>query len=269
MKRGLLFAALLIALGAGIAYTVLTPTAHDFTEAECPDCHAATPVKGRPEARMMKNSISFLCLRCHPAMEKTVSHPVEVVPVEARVPEDLPLSRDGRMTCSTCHDIHARPKAPFGLATSFLRRSVSGAAFCSACHASGPTAGHAMMMGRAHMKFRSEEGGGGSVDAVSRACLGCHDGSIGPNSSVMAGSWEHGMPLSKFDPRGSHPIGVSYLQAMARRGGLIPLGALNPAIKLIDGKVGCSSCHNPYSKEQSKLVMSNRGSRLCLACHNK
>jgi predicted CXXCH cytochrome family protein len=81
--------------------------------------------------------------------------------------------------------------------------------------------------------------------------------------------WEHGAPLSRFDPRGSHPVGVDYMLARARRGGLLPVGALNPAIKLIEGKVSCNSCHDPYSKERKQLVMSMSGSKLCLSCHDK
>jgi predicted CXXCH cytochrome family protein len=40
-------------------------------------------------------------------------------------------------------------------------------------------------------------------------------------------------------------------------------------VMLLEGKVSCVSCHDPYSTQRARLFMSNRGSAMCLACHNK
>jgi len=40
-------------------------------------------------------------------------------------------------------------------------------------------------------------------------------------------------------------------------------------LRLYDGKIGCGTCHNAFSKEKSMLVINNRRSRLCLECHIK
>jgi len=43
-------------------------------------------------------------------------------------------------------------------------------------------------------------------------------------------------------------------------------------LPLVDGLIGCSTCHLPYSKANHAgpmLVIDNAGSRLCLACHRK
>jgi predicted CXXCH cytochrome family protein len=267
VKKRYVLAALLILLTAALAYTVLQRASHEFTAEQCTECHAAVPVKGKRETLVMTAPISALCGRCHGALGASASHPVEIVPAEVAVPADLPLSREGKMTCSTCHDIHGAVSGSSGASRAYLRRTALGPAFCSSCHGQG--LGHAQMMGRAHMQ-QAPESAGITVDAVSRGCLSCHDGSIGPNETVNAGTWEHGRPLSRFDPRGIHPIGVDYQNSWARkRGGLRPIAAVNPVIKLIDGKVGCSSCHDPYSKQSKKLVMANTGSRLCLGCHDK
>ena len=66
----------------------------------------------------------------------------------------------------------------------------------------------------------------------------------------------------------SHPIGVSTPRRSASTGRLSDVSELSSAIKLFGGLVGCGSCHNPYSKQHSELVMSNE-KRLCLACHVK
>ena len=63
------------------------------------------------------------------------------------------------------------------------------------------------------------------------------------------------------------------------------MASLDPAIRLIDGRIGCGTCHVPYteanhqtlSNERSAfpsvpdplLVMDNRRSELCLECHIK
>lgn len=270
MKRKAFYSAgiLLAFLFAGIAYTVLMGPGHRFSDDECPQCHAQTPVKGRRDTLRMTAPVSVLCGRCHRTLEDTFTHPVDIVPTRVAVPADLPLSLDGKMTCSTCHDIHAEPDYVFGAARALLRRQTTGQALCAACH-SGNGFGHAEMMGQAHMKYRAGKEAGLRIDSVSRTCLSCHDGSIAVADTVTVGMWEHGVPFGRFDPRGSHPIGVDYLRAFAKNRGLRPMGALNPAIKLVNGKVSCISCHDLYSKEPHKLVMSNSGSRLCLACHDR
>lgn len=101
------------------------------------------------------------------------------------------------------------------------------------------------------------------IDRLSMECLSCHDSALAGSADVKigAGIWNHGSGVS-------HPIGVEYMQAY-RKGGLRHPSSINPSIRFFDGKIGCGSCHNIYSKERFKLVMSNRGSALCLACHKK
>lgn len=175
------------------------------------------------------------------------------------------------MTCSTCHDIHASPP-PGSLQWSFLRRQTVGRSMCIACHAGGAESAmamnHSQVIGTAHMKYE-QQAKGARVDYVSMACLSCHDGSLNTADDVRIGTWKHGSAISRFDPQGSHPIGVKYMRAMRKRGGLHPAERLDPAVKLVDGRVSCRSCHDLYSKQPKLLVMSNVGSRLCLACHDK
>lgn len=267
----------LLAFAASAAYTVLRNSGHDFDAGQCPECHEQTPVKGRRETLKMKGPIQAICNRCHEISKNAISHPVEIVPDRDMVlPADFPLSPEGKMTCSTCHDIHAGPPPGALFKWNFLRRQVVGVALCSACHADRVIvreergAGHSQLIGKAHMEFdKTDRRKDGQIDRVSRLCLSCHDGSIGPNATVTKGMWRHSVAISRFDPQGSHPIGVNYGKALRGRGGLHPVSSLNPAIKLIDGKVGCGSCHDPYSKNPNRLVVSNNGSRLCLECHDK
>ena len=82
-------------------------------------------------------------------------------------------------------------------------------------------------------------------------CLGCHDGA---SASLI---------------HRSHPVDINYLFAQMRsKGKLRPPAALDPAVNLKDGLTACVSCHHPESQNKAKLVLTNDGSRLCLACHN-
>jgi predicted CXXCH cytochrome family protein len=67
----------------------------------------------------------------------------------------------------------------------------------------------------------------------------------------------------------SHPVGVDYRMAQLKSGAKLrdPL-FLDPAVKLENGLVGCTSCHDANSELPAKLVMLNTGSRLCFACHD-
>lgn len=106
----------------------------------------------------------------------------------------------------------------------------------------------------------------------SRFCLTCHDGTIGRNilsqDFSQRGNFQGDTPGDFCVDRG-HPVGVDYLPASLKsRGRLKHPSLLDPAVKLENGQVGCTSCHDSNSQLRAKLVMSNSGSRLCFSCHN-
>jgi predicted CXXCH cytochrome family protein len=98
---------------------------------------------------------------------------------------------------------------------------------------------------------------------MSLECIECHDRHISDSpKSLGAGTWNH----SKIAL--SHPVGTNYDRAsMKKRHKFRPGTTLQKDIKLYEGKIGCGTCHNVYSKEKGMLVIDNRGSRLCLRCH--
>lgn len=110
--------------------------------------------------------------------------------------------------------------------------------------------------------------------ATSLICLSCHNGTIA--SSTLGTS--HALFASGFATRSGerafafrdHPIGVEYPSG---RKDYRPLGAVlsDGRIRLPEGRVECISCHDPHhhAGEEKMLVMSNRRSALCLACHEK
>ncbi len=107
------------------------------------------------------------------------------------------------------------------------------------------------------------------IDRGSRFCLGCHDGTLARNiiDSVW-GKFTGQTPVAFCRDKG-HPIEIDYRRAqIASRGLLKDPFLIDPATKLENGLVGCTSCHSPDSQLPAKLVMSNGGSRLCFSCHN-
>lgn len=233
----------------------------------CARCHVGAPSAGSGEP--FAKGISELCSDCH-KQPRDASHPVGIL-AGMRVPADLPLDRLGRITCATCHQIHAGTLTPGPAYKYLLRRPEAGRPFCLSCHRSlgDPTAPltHSMVAESAHEGPQYRETGDRSLplDPESMQCLGCHDGSIaGMAESTIRGSgeWEHGSDIGI-----THPVGVDYLVASATNQALTPIGNLNPAIRLYSGRVGCGSCHSPFSKNHRLLVMDNRGSQLCLQCH--
>lgn len=121
--------------------------------------------------------------------------------------------------------------------------------------------------------FESERNSPNHFNKGSRFCLGCHDGTLASNvmneNFLTFGANSKGVPPDHFDRSSDHPVGIDYRLAQLRsRGRLKDLSMLDPAIKLEDGYVSCTSCHNPNSPLRARLVMSNSGSRLCFSCHN-
>lgn len=89
-------------------------------------------------------------------------------------------------------------------------------------------------------------------------CICCHDGKIAKVVHFCTGDCGFNSPhqvAKRYPPPGRErtyrPIGE--LQAMG--------------IELANGEITCISCHNLRNSGRYHLVMDNRGSRLCLACH--
>lgn len=106
-----------------------------------------------------------------------------------------------------------------------------------------------------------------------RFCLTCHDGTMATNIFGQyfgaARDSFRGETPSNFCSTVSHPVGIDYRLAQLNSGGKLrdPL-LLDPLVKLENGLVGCTSCHDSNSGLTAKLVMPNTGSRLCFACHD-
>ncbi len=109
-----------------------------------------------------------------------------------------------------------------------------------------------------------------------KLCLTCHDGTVAmgavlnpPGGIAMSGS--DSLPpgsLSDFglDLSGHHPVSFSYSASLPNLE-LQPL----PPDELTFGngdELHCSTCHDPHNDEFGRfLVKDNRGSALCLTCH--
>lgn len=243
----------------GVAYAA-SDNPHDFNDSECQRCHL--DLAGHTKA--MRASISHLCEGCHKNISRKPSHPVNRFPRAVRVPEDLPL-HNGKITCNTCHNFHGSRFSSFGEKTYFLRRPAMGAEFCSSCHNTKRFAGsHASLLTIAHRGSRYAVADDTKpLDQLSLECLSCHDGSTGKSipCRLIQGVCNRGT--------GAHPVGLVYKESRLRNRRLVPVSMLDRRLKLFDGKVGCGTCHDMYSKLPKKLTKSNAGSGLCRSCHRK
>lgn len=244
---------------------------HRFSDSECTNCHVKKPAGGDAVAgaKAMVAPVSTLCGNCHTKIAETYSHPINIVPRGIVIPEDFPLSYRYVLTCSSCHDIHSSPVTPYGTDSNLLRRYASGRSFCIICHDESRLS-HKTTMTEAHMQSNYiEQDPAGTIDPMSANCISCHDGSYATSVSIKTGLWQHNKEFIRFD-KGNHPIGVDYETARTigkRKTDLKPFGALDPRLKFFDGKVGCGTCHDPYSPIKAQLVITDEESRLCLECH--
>lgn len=115
---------------------------------------------------------------------------------------------------------------------------------------------------------------------VSKVCLSCHDGTVALGQTVANGliSTTGSMPADDVlgtDLRNDHPVTFVPLND----GQLVPSLFQTPpiagdsSVKLYDGRVECTSCHNPHTENldvvaRKFLVRSNQSGALCLACHD-
>ncbi|MFQ5353446.1 MAG: cytochrome c3 family protein [Thermodesulfobacteriota bacterium] len=118
----LLFAAWLAVPSAGLAQS-RDVNPHNWSDKTgCVSCHKSV----MPALKM--DSVT-VCTHCHGG--NLVNHPVAKHPIGKKpginISRRMPLDRDGKLVCYTCHDNHNRSDYPNMLRVGYLQ-------LCSACH---------------------------------------------------------------------------------------------------------------------------------------
>jgi predicted CXXCH cytochrome family protein len=110
----------------------------------------------------------------------------------------------------------------------------------------------------------------------SRLCLSCHDGAIAleenpAQSRSRSASGLRGKSSLGTNLADDHPISFAYNSALAMsRGELVDPAVLTSSTRLDEtGQMQCTSCHDAHQDRNPKfLVMDDRLSQLCRACHD-
>jgi predicted CXXCH cytochrome family protein len=118
-------------------------------------------------------------------------------------------------------------------------------------------------------KTDPKESGYNDIDSFSKNCLSCHDGLAALNINTNYRNSPENFKSRNLDAK-VHPIGMDYERYVALgKGYFKPIAMWNSKLILVNGKVGCLTCHNPLNPERKHLVMSDVRSTLCLTCHDK
>ncbi len=113
LLKNFLKALLFLLLCIGFSYADV-PKAHE----DCTRCHVE---EGSP---VLIKGIIETCIDCHPNSNGR-EHPVNVVQKER--PGNLPLNKENKITCITCHEPHGRDTADRMLRMEFNK-------LCVVCH---------------------------------------------------------------------------------------------------------------------------------------
>jgi predicted CXXCH cytochrome family protein len=231
---------------------------HRFSKRECGLCH----VDADKDPSNLKTIFNSKCVGCHAELKESKSHPVDIYP-NILIPSDMPLS-NGKLGCITCHYFHPFSDTYKNRSGNLLRRPGRGAVFCVACHQINEK-DHIAFENIHRDSYRRLSVGNSRLDMYTLQCVECHDKYLDRSFGSFAGGGPN--PISGLS---SHPVGVSLERIAAKKPRRFNFPyALPGEIRLFNGKIGCGTCHNAFSKEKSMLVMNNWRSRLCLKCHKK
>lgn len=122
-----------------------------------------------------------------------------------------------------------------------------------------------------------------TLGVTSSLCLSCHDGTVAVGQSAAYGPLPVVGSMNSIDSfgttlTGSHPFSlvVPLKDAPNLVSTLAPSGkTADPtgAVKLINGNIECTSCHDPHVQNidkiaQNFLVRDSSSAQMCLACHD-
>jgi len=195
--------------------------------------------------------------------------------------------------CSECHDVHKAPTSAY-----------SGGPSLGPLWVHAPSSQVYVTYDQAGSETFNALGLNVSLGNSSKACLSCHDGTVGINQKLtlnidgtlntttswvgstnqgaitLAGQAPYQLAINGNDLTHVHPIGISYDDAVTK------LNALNPGTAELNPKSGtfltstlpiksqlkglgqtqmeCSTCHDIHNTRNIP-----HGQSLCLSCHNK
>lgn len=107
-----------------------------------------------------------------------------------------------------------------------------------------------------------------TIDSFSYDCVLCHDGMNAKYHEIRYRS-EKRQAVSLDTVLGSHPIGMAYGAMAYENAKLRHQTTLPDSMVLVDGRVGCLSCHDLLNPGKKHLVMNNDSNELCMNCHKK
>jgi hypothetical protein len=122
-----------------------------------------------------------------------------------------------------------------------------------------------------------------TLGVTSSLCLSCHDGTVAVGQSAAYGTLPVTGSMNSVDSfgtnlSGSHPFSLILPMKDASNlvASLVSQGkTADPtgAVKLINGNIECTSCHNPHVQgtdriAQNFLVRDSSSGQMCLACHD-
>lgn len=258
---------------------------HHF-QLPCVNCHqselvdSADGLQEGENAGQVKGDINKFCttLGCHD-FDPFLNHPVGIRP-KGTVPANMPLDNHSHITCLTCHNEPNSLDNPncTDIGPERSLRRPTGMQFCSTCHVKmGDTMleqSHWQFSTRAHLGSINPQAASsgdskqliGDIDTESRMCLTCHE-----DITVTIPAYNETLQQkrARWRKMKDHPIGIDYEHTALRKISRYNFPLINERIRLFNGKLGCGSCHSPYSQIKNNLVNPNLRGALCRMCHNK
>ncbi len=217
-------------------FSVINPHEAEAKSRKCYTCHVGVPA-GDNVAVSLREDLIKTCDFCHNVAAK--AHPLNV-DILRKVPDSLPRGRKGEVMCGTCHDPHGGDVALHFLRTQYVD-------FLEAGRYANPHG-------------RNEY----------TSCMGCHR-EMATRDDVMRKNLRYGGDTLRIcvschgGMDSCHPILVRLLPGMSPGPDL----ALAP-----DGKIACTTCHDPSPKGRSGVAMRGREpgqpvNAICFRCHDK
>jgi predicted CXXCH cytochrome family protein len=174
-----------------------------------------------------------------------------------------PVTTQGSLGCTFCH----APHSGLGGVTPLWNQALSAQTYTPYTSTTYKQTGNAQPI----------------LGVTSSLCLSCHDGTVAVGQTAVYGKVPVSGTMNNLDVlttnlSGSHPFSLQLpikdapdLAASLASSGTTadPTGA----VKLVNGNIECTSCHNPHAQgidviAQKFLVRDSSNGQMCLACHD-